>query len=223
MKLGIVIPTLNESKQIQTLIPKLKKEHKDALIFIIDDLSKDRTAELAKELGAIVPFHRKRIGLGRSIYEGLNMAWYTFDCDYVMEMDADHPVGEIKKFLRKKKSKRFVVVGYEKGKWKLPRRLTAFLVRRVLGMREVRHPTCGFILWSREILQDIPWKHVRSKRDASHLELLFWAWRRGADFYEVEFSGHAGERRYGLGRIASWLISFMRLLRLRYLWFWRDF
>lgn len=216
-KLGVVIPTKNEARHIRRAIPNLKKEFKDALIIVVDDLSKDRTAEVAKELGAIVPYNRKRLGYGRSLYKGLCLAWFTFDCDWVMEMDADHPVKEIKKFLNLKKTKRSVVVGYEKGEWKLPRRVTAFLVRQILKFQEVRHPTCGFILWSKKILEAIPWEHVKSKRDASHLELLYWAFRKGANFYEVEFSGHKGERRYGIRRIVSWWISFMRLLRLRWL------
>ena len=229
MRLGIVIPTWNESKGIQKLVSELKEElanlkELSLFIFVIDDLSKDKTGQVAKELGCIVPYHNKKLGFGKSLYEGLCLAWYTFDCDYVMEMDADHPVKEIKKFLKKKRTNlKSVVVGYEKSKWKFPRTVAVFLVRRILRFKELRHPTCGFILWSKQTLENIPWKHVKSRRDASHLELLFWAWRKSADFYEIEFSGHAGERHYGLGRIISWLISFMRLLRLRYLWSWRDF
>ena len=222
-KLGIVIPTKNETKHIREAIPNLKKEFKDALIIVVDDLNEDRTAEVAKELGAIVPYHRKRFGYGKALYEGLRLAWFTFDCDWIIEMDADHPVEEIKKFLNLKKTRRSVVVGCEKGEWKLPRKVTAFLVRQFLGFQEVRHPTCGFILWSKEILEDIPWKCVKSKGDASHLELLYWAFRKGADFYEVEFTGHKGERRYGIGRVVSWWISFMRLLGHRWLWWWREF
>jgi glycosyltransferase involved in cell wall biosynthesis len=219
-KLGVVIPTKNEVNRIRKVIPNLKKEFKDVLIIVVDDLSKDRTAEVAKELGAFVPYHKKKFGYGRSLYEGLCLAWFTFDCDWVMEMDADHPVEEIKKFLNLKKTKRFVVVGYEKDEWKLPRTVTAFLVRKILRFQEVRHPTCGFILWSKKILKDIPWKSVKSNGDASHIELLYWASRRGAVFHEVEFSGHEGERNYGIGRIVSWWFSFLRLLGLRWLWWW---
>ena len=220
-RLGVVIPTLNESKKIQRLIPKLQKKYKNCLIFVIDDCSKDGTAEIAKELGAIVPFHSKKKGYGKSLVEGLNLAWFTHNCDYVLEMDADHPIDQIDKFIKAKKTRRFVVVGREKDN--LARAVTRFLVRGFLRLKDVRHPTCGFVLWSKKVLENIPWKHVRSRWDAIHVELLFWAWRMGADIREVEFSGHVGERRYGFRRILSWLISYSRLLRLKYFWRWREF
>lgn len=223
MKLGIVIPTLNESQQIQTLIPKIGKKYKNTIVFVIDDLSIDETAQIAKELGAIVPFHKKKLGYGKSLVEGLCLAWYTFNCDYVMEMDADHPLNEVKKFLDMEKPRRFVVVGKEKDKWKLARKVANGLTRYLLGIKDVSHPTCGFVLWSKDILKHIPWKRVKSNGDAIHVELLFWAKRIGANISEVEFSGHAGERRYGLFRVLGWLRSFMRLLRLKYLWWWRNF
>jgi len=216
--IGFVIPAYKEPNIGET-VSKLYAEFPDCFVIVVaDDWI---TAERAKRATAFVPFHTKKLGFGKSLVEGLCMAWYTFECDVVVTMDVDHPVEDAKKLIAKLKNSD-VCVGYERGSWKLSRKLANGLVRFLL-FKDIHHPTCGFVAWKGDILREIPWKHVKSSWDAIHPELLFWAWKRGAKLSEEQFSWVSKERKYSLKRHLSWFISFLRLLRLKYLWFWRDF
>ena len=216
-KLGIVIATLNEAERIGKTIDAIRERYKNATLIIVDDCSSDGTAEVARKLGCYVPYHEKRLGYSKSLCEGLYLAWNKFNCDYIIEMDADHPADQIGNFLKMKNGGNSVIVGYEQDKWKISRKGACWLARHLLPLKGVKHPTCGFVLFSREVLSKIPWQHLKSKKDAIHIELLLWAWKKRARLYNAKFSGHVGERNYGFGRMVVWYISFLRLLKLRWL------
>lgn len=218
MNIGFVIPVYKEPKIAKT-VSELKSRYKDSTIIVISDdqISSDK----AKRAGAIVPLHVRKKGFGKSLIEGINLAWFTYDCDIVVTLDVDHSIKEIDKLLKGLRGND-VCVGYEQGGWTFSRKFSNWLVRFLL-FADVYNPTCGFVAWKSSLLKEIPWKHIRSKWDAIHPELLFWAWKRGADISEAEFSEVKKKRRYGLWRHMSWFISFMRLLRLKYCWWWRYF
>lgn len=94
----IVIPTLNEEKNIEKLLSLLKKTYKGVTVIVVDDGSKDNTQAVAKKAGAIVldrskePIH----GLCISVLEGAQQTITPFLI--VMDGDMQHPyekVGEI--------------------------------------------------------------------------------------------------------------------------------
>ena len=70
MEICITIPAYNEEETIGSVISKIKKvmeENKyNYKILVIDDGSKDNTAKIAKELGAIVFSHQKNNGLAET-------------------------------------------------------------------------------------------------------------------------------------------------------------
>ena len=71
---GIVIPTYNASKALIETLEEIKNVLPLAMIFGIDDKSKDATVEIFERYGAIVPFRFKRQGYGKSLVEGLTKA-----------------------------------------------------------------------------------------------------------------------------------------------------
>ncbi len=94
----VIIPTLNEEKNIEKLITLLKKTYKEITIIVVDDGSKDNTQLVAKKAGAqLIDRSKKPIhGLCISVIEGIQAA----KTDYAIIMDGDmqHPyekVGEI--------------------------------------------------------------------------------------------------------------------------------
>ena len=50
MKITLLIPTLNESQGMRTVMPKVKKEWVDQIL-VVDGKSKDGTADIAREMG----------------------------------------------------------------------------------------------------------------------------------------------------------------------------
>lgn len=53
-KIAVLIPCYNEEKTIKKVIEDFKRELPEAKIYVYDNNSKDKTAEIAKEAGAIV-------------------------------------------------------------------------------------------------------------------------------------------------------------------------
>lgn len=59
-KIAVLIPCYNEEKTIKKVVEDFKRELPEAKIYVYDNNSKDKTAELAKEAGAIVRCETKQ-------------------------------------------------------------------------------------------------------------------------------------------------------------------
>lgn len=210
---GFVIPIYKDTKSLREAVPNIQKYYPESKIIVVaDDLE---SMNVAKELGVFVPYHSKKIGFGKSLCEGLCAAWFTFNCDSVVIADGDHPFEAVDRFL-KELSNFDVVVGYEGGKWKRSRVWSNKLVSRFL-FNDVSNPTCGFQVWKGSILSKIPWGRVRSDWDMVHPELLFWAKKCGGKITECSFDEVDKVRYYSPRRYVSWALSFIRLLKVRYM------
>ena len=95
IKVSIILPTLNEKKNLEILIPSIVKEFdeltiQDYEILVVDDNSTDGTdiyiKNLSKEYLNLFYFHRsEEKSLPMSIWDGINVSKY----EYVMWLDAD--------------------------------------------------------------------------------------------------------------------------------------
>jgi hypothetical protein len=205
--IGFVLPFYKDTKNL-VAVTKLKDTYPDSKVIVIADDAE--CMSVAKSLGAFVPYHSKKIGFGKSLCEGTCLAWFTFDCNIVVQADGDHPVEAIKNFIAKLNDAD-VVVGKEKGTWKRSRVWSNWLVRRFI-LDDVSNPTCGFVVWKSNILKEIPWERIKSNWDVIHTELLYWAKKGGARITECEFEEVLKERRYVLKRYIRWAYEFSRLL-----------
>ena len=103
-KVCIVLPTKNEESFIQEIITDIFSKFEEyglykPTIIVIDD-SKDKTKQLAIEVGATV-INGGGKGLGFAMYQGLKYA-LNFNPDYIVSCDADGQadLNEIPKFLK---------------------------------------------------------------------------------------------------------------------------
>jgi len=98
MNIVIGIPAYNEEKNIASIIVKLKKIANT--IIICDDGSTDATAEIAKELGAMVISHSKNQGYGAAI-KTIFLEAKNKQVDVLITFDADgqHQIKDISKVL----------------------------------------------------------------------------------------------------------------------------
>ena len=90
-KVCIVIPTKNEESFIQEIITNIFSILEEygfykPTIIVVDD-SKDKTKQLATEVGATV-INGGGKGLGFAMYQGLKYA-LNFNPDYILSCDAD--------------------------------------------------------------------------------------------------------------------------------------
>jgi len=91
MKLTVTIPSFNEEKTISKVIREIPKKIpgiKKIEIIVIDDGSTDKTASVARKLGAVVVRHPGNRGLAKTFKTGIDTA-LARGADIVMNTDAD--------------------------------------------------------------------------------------------------------------------------------------
>ncbi|GIW67109.1 MAG: hypothetical protein KatS3mg095_1007 [Candidatus Parcubacteria bacterium] len=82
MKISVIIPAYNEEKGIENTLKRIPKEVFE--IIVVDNNSTDKTAEIAKKLGAKVVKETKQ-GYGYALQKGFNIA----QGDIIVTLDAD--------------------------------------------------------------------------------------------------------------------------------------
>ncbi len=94
--LAVVVPAKDEEATVGTLLDRLARVHiseYELRVFLVDDGSTDRTAEIAGEKGAVVVRHERNRGLGAAVRTGLRAA-VEGGAGLVAYLDADleyHP------------------------------------------------------------------------------------------------------------------------------------
>jgi len=101
MKIFIVVPAWNEEKNIVKTISDLKKYYSEENIVVVDDGSKDKTAELARQNGAVVLRHLINRDQGAALQTGTEYALGR-GADIIVHFDADgqHQAGEIAEWIK---------------------------------------------------------------------------------------------------------------------------
>ena len=94
-KIAVLIPCYNEELTIEKVVKDFKKELPDADIYVYDNNSKDKTAEIAKNAGAIVKYEYRQ-GKGnvvRSMFRDIDADIYvmvdgddTYPAEFVHEL-----------------------------------------------------------------------------------------------------------------------------------------
>jgi glycosyltransferase involved in cell wall biosynthesis len=143
----VFIPALNEEESLLGVLDELHEELPEVDVLVVDDGSRDRTAELARTRGADVLSFPENKGLPVVVAAGYEYAarkHYAY-CGRV-DADGQHPARELRRLLERVRSgecdvavgSRFVSGdGYEPYRYKPSpaRRLGTGLLRRTLAFR----------------------------------------------------------------------------------------
>lgn len=97
-EVAIVLPAYNEEKDLPVLLENIRTTLADMPfkyhVIVVDDGSKDRTAEIAREAAKIMPLqliqHGVNKGLGEGLQTGLRAGWLVGDVVVVMDSDNTH-------------------------------------------------------------------------------------------------------------------------------------
>ncbi len=95
--ISIIIPAHNEAETIGSMIYKIKELYPGFEIIVVNDGSSDRTANIAREAGAIVYSHPYNIGNGGAVKSGIRIA--SGDVLVFMDGDGQHNPEDIEKML----------------------------------------------------------------------------------------------------------------------------
>ena len=113
LKLSIVIPAKDESEGLSALLPRLHALHPDADLIVVDDGSRDSTAETARRAGATVISNPYSLGNGAAVKAGVRAArGSTIVC---MDADGQHAPEDIARLLELKARGYDMVVGARTG------------------------------------------------------------------------------------------------------------
>ena len=149
MKICLIIPTLNEEKNIIKLFNNIKKTKIKLNILFVDDNSSDQTQKLIiflknKYNYIDYLFRKKKIGNGSANKNGIKLC-YKKKYDLIITMDADgtHDPKYLKKMITKATTYDYIITSRYKRKnllvdWPLFRKMLTyarhFLVKIFLGM-----------------------------------------------------------------------------------------
>lgn len=172
----MVIPTYNESANLELIVERLRRAEPAVDILVVDDNSPDGTGDLADRLAATDPqvsvIHRTaKEGLGAAYLHGFDVALER-GYDVIGEMDADgsHQPEQLHRLLDALAGADLVigsryVPGGSVVNWPLRRLLLSrggnLYVRLLLGLR-VKDATAGFRLFRRTTLEKIDLASVTS-------------------------------------------------------------
>jgi dolichol-phosphate mannosyltransferase len=215
--LAVVVPTYNESRNVERLIGGVLQTVADARVIVVDDDSPDGTGLLLDRLAAadprVIPVHRKPPrGYGQSSLEGLRHA-LALGAERIVQMDADgsHDPGAIPALIDATRAHHVVIGSRYVGagrivNWPLHRRLLSRwangYVRAITGL-PTRDVTSGFRCWTRPALDRLPLERVRSEGYGFLVEMTFLAVRAGCAVGEVPIT--FTDRVEGLSKM-SWKV-----------------
>jgi len=196
----VVIPTFNESENIEQVLRRIREALPDATVLVVDDGSPDGTADLAetvgKELGQIELLRRtEKSGLGSAYRAGFRWGLDN-GYDACIEMDADlsHDPGALPGLVAPLEKGFELVVGsrYVPGgtipNWAWHRRLISrggnVYATTLLGLG-VNDSTSGFRAYAAPVLRRIALDKIRADGYGFQIEMTYQAKRAGAPIVEV--------------------------------------
>jgi dolichol-phosphate mannosyltransferase len=212
----VILPTLNEAKNLPLLVPKLLA-HDGFRLLVVDDRSTDGTGTAADELARLFPgrievVHRTGArGLGLSYAEAFPKAAAFADVDVICQMDADlsHDPQHLPQMVDA--TERYdVVVGsryldesrlVDWPGYRAALSLGANMYVRLLTGLKVRDCTSGYRCWRRAVIQRMRWDRINTAGFAFLVETLCEAAQMGPTIGEVPIVFSA--RRHGVSKLTG--------------------
>ena len=191
----IIIPTYNESENIELIISKILLLNDSNDILVVDDNSPDGTSNIVSDLKKenidriFLIVRDTKLGLGSAYKEGFKWA-LNKNYSYIFEMDADlsHNPSEIinlKELLIKRDFDVAIGSRYLEGvsvvNWPLSRIFLSYFaniyVRIITGM-PVKDATSGFIGYTNESLSSLNIDNIKFNGYAFQIEMKFKLWKK---------------------------------------------
>jgi dolichol-phosphate mannosyltransferase len=233
MKTLVIIPTYNESQNIQIIIPQILDKNKTIEVLVVDDNSPDGTGPIVDKMIArdnrIKAIHRQsKSGLVSAYKAGFKYALQN-NYDLVFEMDADfsHDPKYISRFFETINEADLVLGSrYIKGvnviNWPMSRLILSycanFYTRLITGL-PIRDSTGGFKCFRKKVLESIDLDKVKSNGYAFQIEMSFRAWKKGFRIKEIPIVFE--DRRVGQSKMskkiireAVWVVWKLKILSL---------
>jgi len=87
-RICVIIPAFNEEAAVGDVVRVAAEVIPTAQVLVVDDRSRDRTAEVAEKAGAMVLQLPVNLGIGGAVQTGYRYA-YQYDFDFALQIDGD--------------------------------------------------------------------------------------------------------------------------------------
>lgn len=196
-----VIPAHNEEGTIGQVTTLAGTRLRD--IIVVDDGSSDRTAQVARDAGAVVISHERNRGKGMALRTGFAYALRNgFDAVITLDADGQHDAAEIDKFIAAFHEDRGdIIIGSRLWDRRsipryrlIPNQIGIFCISRAAGCR-IEDTQSGFRLYRKEVLDQIGLTGTGFETES---EVLMKAGRKGfrihcipvAAIYQEDYKTH---------------------------------
>jgi len=205
-RIGIIIPALNESATIASVV---EASGKYGLPIVVDDGSSDNTAELALQSGAVVVSHKKNSGYDLALNTGFNRA-ADLGCELIITVDADgqHNPIIIQKFINAIDDGADVVVGIRSKQQRFAEHIFSWYTNIRFGIID---PFCGMKIYRREVYDSLG--HFDSYGSVG-TELMLYAVKMGYRVSQVPFDVIERNGKSKFGRILAGNYKILRAMLL---------
>lgn len=236
----VIIPTYNESENIEAILTAIFNLKQDFHILVIDDGSPDGTADVVKQLissfenTVFLEVRKGKLGLGTAYIHGFKWGLLK-GYRYIFEMDADfsHNPADLPRLYEACSSggadvaigSRYVkgggVVNWPKNRIFLSK--GGSLYTRIILWTPVSDQTAGFVCYKREVLEAINLDEIHFVGYAFQIEMKFAAWKLGFKLKEVPINFQ--DRKYGESKMNRGIVKegILGVLKLRWYSFFTNY
>jgi dolichol-phosphate mannosyltransferase len=218
----IIIPTYNEKENIEAIIRKIFSLTHEFHILVVDDNSKDGTADIVLKLQEeftnklFIEQREGKLGLGTAYIHGFKWALKR-PYEYFYEMDADfshNPDDLIKLHDACKHQGADMAIGsrYINGvnvvNWPIGRVIMSYYASsyvRMITCIPIRDTTAGFKCYRRRVLESMEFDKIKFTGYAFQIEMKFTAWKMGFKLTEVPII--FTDRQEGVSKMSSGIFS----------------
>jgi dolichol-phosphate mannosyltransferase len=214
----VIIPTYNESDNVERMLNYLKELYPELSVLIIEDGSPDGTAQIVKRVQQTNPkvhmIERKgKLGLGTAYITGFKWA-LEHNYEFVFEMDCDfsHDPKDIAGLLESAQVNDLAVGSRYVGgirilNWPMKRLLLSYfasIYTQIITGMKIQDATGGFKCFRASTLRKIDLDKVFSNGYSFQIELNYRVWKKGLKIKEVPIT--FSERREGQSKMSRKII-----------------
>jgi dolichol-phosphate mannosyltransferase len=218
MKCLVIIPTYNESENVQQIITAVLAQVEQLHVLIVDDNSPDGTAGIVESMienDTRIHLIRRagKLGLGSAYVTGFK---YAIEQGYelIIQMDADfsHDPIEIPKFLELIETHDLVVGSrYKDGigvvNWPISRLLLSYGAAqyvKIITSMPIKDPTGGYKCIRTEVLKNINLDKILSDGYSFQIEINYRIWLKKYNVFEypIVFT----DRRVGQSKMSKKIV-----------------
>lgn len=226
----VIIPTYNESDNVENMLTTLNGLYPELSILVIEDGSPDGTAAIVKKYQATHPNvhmieRQGKLGLGTAYITGFKWALEK-NYEFVFEMDCDfsHDPKDIQGLLAAAQNCDLAIGSRYIGgirilNWPMKRLLLSYfasIYTQIITGMKIQDATGGFKCFRASTLRQIDLNKIFSNGYSFQIELNYKTWKKGLKLQEVPIT--FSERREGQSKMsrkiiyeAVWAVWRMRL------------